>query len=462
MTPAPPLALDESAAARRLGEAVAIRTVSFSPALPPAAEEFRKLHAFLETSFPKAHAVLKREIVGGLSLLYTWPGRDAGAKPAMLMAHQDVVPIAPGTDGDWTVPPFSGEIRDGFVWGRGAWDDKGNLMAIMEAVELLVAQGFTPRQTLYLAFGHDEELGGRNGAAAIAQLLKSRGVQLDFVLDEGLVITEGVLKGLDRPVALIGVAEKGFLTLELTAAAEPGHSSMPPRQTAIGLLSAALLRLEAEEAPAELTPVTRAMLATIAPEMPGLTRVMMSNLWLFGPLVRRELEKSASSNAILRTTAALTVVQAGEKDNVLPARAQALVNYRMLPGDTGAAVTERARRVVGSHIRVEPLAGTTDASPVSPLTSVGYHAIERSIREVFPDTVVAPGLMVGGTDAKHMLALGDNVYRFTPVRARPQDLARFHGTNERVSVANYADMIRFFHRLIENLEPAAESRRAAR
>src|SRR5215207_7067543 len=131
VTAAPPLALDESAAARRLGEAVAIRTVSFSPALPPAAEEFRKLHALLETSFPKAHAVLEREIVGGLSLLYTWPGRDAGAKPAMLMAHQDVVPIAPGTDGDWTVPPFSGDIRDGFVWGRGTWDDKGNLMAIL-------------------------------------------------------------------------------------------------------------------------------------------------------------------------------------------------------------------------------------------------------------------------------------------------------------------------------------------
>ena len=458
VTPAPALAFDESAAARRLGEAVAIRSISFSPAFPPATEEFRKLHALLEASFPRTHAALKRETVGGLSLLYTWPGTDTGAKPAMLMAHQDVVPIAPGTEGDWTVLPFSGEIHDGFVWGRGAWDDKGNLMAIMEAVELLVGQGFRPRQTLYLAFGHDEELGGRNGAAAIAQLLASRGVRLDFVLDEGLLITHGVLKGLDRPLALIGVAEKGFLTLELTATGEPGHSSMPPPQTVIGSLSGALARLEADPAPAELTEVTRATLATIAPEMPPLNRAMMSNLWLFGPLVRRELEKSASSNALLRTTAALTFVQAGEKENVLPGRAQALVNYRMLPGDTAAAVIERARRLVGPDIRVEARAGASEASPVSPLTSAGYRAIERSIREVFPDTVVAPGLMVGGSDARHMLALSDNVYRFAPVRARPQDLARFHGTNERVSVANYAEMVRFFHRLIGNLDAVANAR----
>jgi carboxypeptidase PM20D1 len=237
---------------------------------------------------------------------------------------------------------------------------------------------------------------------------------------------------------------------------------MPPRQTAIGLLSAALVRLEEDQAPAELTEVTRAMLTTIAPEMSGVTRVLMSNLWLFGPLVRRELEKSAGSNAMLRTTTAPTVVRAGEKENVLPGRAQALVNYRMLPGDTASAVIERTRRAAGPHVRVEPLPGATEASPISPLTSAGYRAIERSIREVFPGTVVAPGLMIAGTDAKHMLALGDNVYRFTPVRARPQDLARFHGTNERVSVANYAEMIRFFYSLIENLEPAVGNPVASR
>jgi carboxypeptidase PM20D1 len=172
--------------------------------------------------------VLKREFVNELSLLYTWPGSDPAAKPIMLMAHQDVVPIAPGTERDWQVEPFSGEIRDGFVWGRGAWDDKANLFAIFEAIETLAASGFKPRQTIYIASGHDEEIGGEQGAKAIAALLQSRGVKLDFVVDEGLLITEGILKGLDRPAALIGIAEKGYLTLALAAKARPGHSSMPP------------------------------------------------------------------------------------------------------------------------------------------------------------------------------------------------------------------------------------------
>ncbi|MCZ7654134.1 MAG: M20/M25/M40 family metallo-hydrolase [Rhodocyclaceae bacterium] len=211
--PVKAVALDANAAAQRLSVAVRLRTVSQDGKPNAGAEEFRKLHALLEQSFPRAHAVLERERVNELSLLYTWPGSDPAAKPIMLMAHQDVVPVAAGTEKDWQADPFGGEIRDGFVWGRGSWDDKGNLLAIMEAVELLIAEGYKPRQTIYLAFGHDEELGGERGAKAIAALLQSRGVKLDFVTDEGLLITEGVLKGLDRPVALIGTAEKGYLML---------------------------------------------------------------------------------------------------------------------------------------------------------------------------------------------------------------------------------------------------------
>ena len=209
VAPVAPLAVDESAAAQRLAAAVRLRTLSFDGRDGASAGEFRKLHALLEKSFPQAHAVLKREFVNELSLLYTWPGSDPKARPIMLMAHQDVVPIAPGTERDWQADPFTGEIRDGFVWGRGAWDDKANLFAIFEAVETLAASGFRPRRTLYIASGHDEEVGGEQGARAIAALLQSRGVRLDFVIDEGLLITEGVLKGLDKPVALIGTAEKG-------------------------------------------------------------------------------------------------------------------------------------------------------------------------------------------------------------------------------------------------------------
>mgnify|MGYP000967020112 CR=1 FL=1 len=449
--PVEPLKLDENAAAQRLAAAVRLRTVSFDGRDGASAGEFRKLHALLEKSFPRAHAVLKREFVNELSLLYTWTGSDPAAKPIMLMAHQDVVPIAPGTEKDWQADPFAGEIRDGFVWGRGAWDDKANLFAILEAVEALAASGFKPRQTLYIASGHDEEIGGRQGGKAIADLLQSRGVKLDFVVDEGLLITEGVLKGLDRPVALVGTAEKGYLTLALQASAAPGHSSMPPSNTAIGMLSAALARLEDRQMPAAIRGVAAETFDTIAPEMGGVNRVLLSNLWLFGPLVKIQLEKGASTNAMLRTTTALTVVQAGNKENVLPGKADALVNFRILPGDSIEGVTAHVKAVAASEaITVSPRGNANEPTPISPSAAPSYRLINRTIRELFPGTVVAPGLMIAATDSRYMAPLADAIYRFSPVRAKSEDLPRFHGTNERISVANHAELIRFYHRLLLN------------
>ena len=452
VAPVAPLAVDESAAAQRLAAAVRLRTLSFDGRDGASAGEFRKLHALLEKSFPQAHAVLKREFVNELSLLYTWPGSDPKARPIMLMAHQDVVPVAPGTEKDWQVEPFSGEIRDGFVWGRGAWDDKANLFAIFEALETLAAAGFRPRQTIHIASGHDEEIGGEQGAKAIAALLQSRGVRLDFVVDEGLLITEGVLKGLDRPVALIGTAEKGYLTLALQASATPGHSSMPPPNTAIGMLSAALARLEDRKMPAAIRGVAAEMFDTIAPEMSGVNRVLLSNLWLFGPLVKSQLEKGASTNAMLRTTTALTVVQAGNKENVLPGKAEALVNFRILPGDSIESVTAHARSAVANEAIAVARGGkqANEPTPISTSSGGGYRLINRTIRELFPGTVVAPGLMIAATDSRHMAPIADAIYRFSPVRARSEDLARFHGTNERISVANHAELIRFYHRLLLN------------
>lgn len=449
--PAAPLALDENAAAQRLAAAVRLRTISFDGRDGASAGEFRKLHALLEKSFPRAHSALKREFVNELSLLYTWPGSDPSAKPIMLMAHQDVVPVAPGTERDWQADPFAGEIRDGFVWGRGAWDDKANLFAIFEAVETLAASGFKPRQTLYIASGHDEEIGGRQGGKAIAELLQSRGVRLDFVVDEGLLITEGVLKGLDRPAALIGTAEKGYLTLALSATATPGHSSMPPPNTAIGMLSTALARLEDRQMPAAIRGVAAEMFDTIAPEMSGVNRVLLSNLWLFGPLVKRQLEQGGSTNAMLRTTTALTVVHAGNKENVLPGKADALVNFRILPGDTIDGVTAHVKAAAANEaISVAPSGHANEPTPISPSAAPSYRLIARTVRELFPGTVVAPGLMIAATDSRHMAPIADAIYRFSPVRARSEDLPRFHGTNERISVANHAELIRFYHRLLLN------------
>ncbi|MEF7614655.1 M20 family peptidase [Aquincola sp. MAHUQ-54] len=445
-----PVAVDAAATAQRLSAAVRFPTVSHDGRPDASAEAFRQLHAWLERAYPQAHAALRREQVGGLSLLYTWEGADRSAPPIMLMAHQDVVPVAPGTEGDWQAGPFAGTVHDGFVWGRGAWDDKGNLVAMMEAVELLAREGFRPRRTVYLAFGHDEETGGERGAKAIAALLASRGVRLEFVLDEGLLITEGVLKGLDAPLALIGVAEKGYVNLSLTAHGTPGHASMPPRDTAIGTLARALARLEARPMPAQIDGVSAEMFAAIAPEMQPGPRVLLSNLWLFGPLVRRQLEQGTSTNAMLRSTAALTMVAGGNKVNVLPGQAQAHVNVRLLPGDTAEAAAAHAHRAIGdAGVAVAQASGPrAEASPVSPSDSASYRLIARTVRELFPGTVVAPGLMIAATDSRHMLPIADQVYRFSPVRARSEDLPRFHGTNERISTANLAELVGFYHRLL--------------
>lgn len=450
-----PMAVDEAGAAQRLSEAIRARTVSSHADAALNTPAFLALHGLLQSRYPRAHAVLQREVVGGLSLLYTWPGSDSTAAPLLLLAHQDVVPVAPGTEAAWAVDPFAGTVKDGYVWGRGAWDNKANLISQMEAVETLAAAGFRPKRTIHLAFGADEEVGGLRGAAQIAALLRQRGVKLDFVLDEGLLITDGVMPGLKPPAALIGIAEKGYLSVVMRIPATPGHSSMPPApgSSAIAMMSAALKRLDDDQLPAGIRGVAAEMFATVAPEMSGFGRVALSNLWLFGPLVQRQLEAGASTNAMLRTTTALTIAQAGNKDNVLPGQAEATVNFRLLPGDSQAAVMAHVQQAVragtgSDRFQLLALPGAAEPSKVSPTAAPAYQLINRTVRELFPGTLVAPGLMIAATDSRHFQDVSEHIYRFSPVRARPEDLPRFHGTNERIATANLAELIRFYHRLL--------------
>jgi len=451
VAPLAPIAIDDLGAAESLSVAIRARTVSSRDDPRLNADQFEALQAHLQARYPKLHATLKRETVGGLSLLYTWPGSDPQALPILLMAHQDVVPVAPGSEKDWLAEPFAGTVKDGFIWGRGSWDDKANLIAQMEAVEMLVAAGFQPKRTIYLAFGADEEVGGLRGAKATAALLAERRVRLDFIVDEGLLITEGVMPGLKAPAAIVGIAEKGYMSVQLRVPATPGHSSMPPPagSSAIAMMSAALGRLDDRQLPARIQGVAREMFATVAPEMSGFGRVALSNLWLFGPLVKKQLEAGASTAAMLHTTTALTIVEAGNKENVLPGQAEATVNFRLLPGDTLAGTLAHVKDTVADpRFQFETLPGAVEPSKVAPTDSASYKLIERTVRELFPGTVVAPGLMIGGTDSQHYSAVSDHIYKFSPVRAKAEDLARFHGTNERISAANLAELIRFYHRLL--------------
>lgn len=443
----------------RLAGAIRFRTVSYQDPRQFESAQFEGFHRFLGESFPRLHARLMRETVGGFSLLFTWRGSDEAAAPVLLLAHQDVVPVDPTTEASWVQPPFAGTIADGFVWGRGALDDKLGVMGLLEAVEMLVGDGFSPRCTFYLAFGHDEEVGGRTGAGAMARLLAERGVAPAFVLDEGLTVTEGIVPGVSRPLALVGVAEKGYLSLELIVQAEGGHSSRPPRHTAIGILANALARLEAHPAPPALAGAARALLDFAGPEMALPHRAVIANLWLSGPFVLRRLAASPETDALIRTTTAPTMLEGSVKENVLPTRARAVVNFRIRPGESVASTTEHVRRTIDDpRVTLTPLTATlSEPSPEAPMGGPAFAALVRTIREVFPAAAVAPSLVLGATDSRHYAGLSRAVYRFLPTRMRPEDGRRVHGIDERVAVADYENAVRFYAQLIRNADAAARA-----
>ena len=447
--PAPPPA-DLDAASRRLSAAIQIPTVSAGPDAPDAADNFPAFHQLLASSFPLTHATLKRETVNGDSLLYTWQGSDPALPPMLLTAHMDTVPVEPGTEGKWTHAPFSGAIADGYVWGRGALDMKHAVMATLEGVEHLLAQGYRPRRTILLAFGADEEVGGARGAARIVELLQQRKVHAWFSLDEGSVILDGFIPGAQGSIAQIGIAEKGSVSLALTAQADGGHSSMPPPLTAVGRIARAVARVEEQPMPASLDGPGGAGLRAMAPALPFATRVALANQWLLGSLIVRQLAAAPATNALIRTSTAPTLIGGGVKDNVLPAEARAVVNFRVAPGDTIAQVTAHTVAAIADPAvkvaRYGPFAG--EATPVADIHSAAYRAVAAAISGVAPDALVVPGLVVAATDSRHYGAVSDAALRFLPVRMTPSDVARIHGRDERIGIANYGELIAFYEALM--------------
>lgn len=449
--------VDAEAAAQRLAGSVRFPTISHERVEDTDTAAFLGLHAYLAESYPLLHAELQRETVADLSLLYTWAGSEPRLPPVVVMGHMDVVPVVPGTEGDWIHPPFGGAVVDGEVWGRGALDDKVSVVAILEAVEGLVAEGYRPRRTVHLAFGHDEEVGGVRGAAGIAALLEERGAEpYVMVLDEGGAVVHGVIPGVEAPVALVGIAEKGYVNIALVVEGPGGHSSTPPAQTNIGILAAAVARLEADPFPARFAGAARRMFDYVAPEMPFAHRLAFANLWITDPLVTRMLAASPQTAAMVRTTTAVTMVEGGVKANVLPITARALVNHRILPGETRETVLERVRRVVADERVTVAITGedSVDPSPVSDTEGPAWRMLSRTIRQVLADrdVIVAPYLVMGGTDAKWYSGRSDAVFRFLPAPVGPEVLELAHGTNERMSVEGLAVSIRFFQQLIRNTD----------
>lgn len=438
---------DEARALESISAALQIPTISRGKHIAVDTEAFAAFHAFLRQRYPLVFSQLEVDVLAGQSLLLHWPG-SGKQLPVMFLAHQDVVPVLAGSENEWSHPPFAGVVADGYIWGRGALDDKGSLISLLEAAERLLAEGFVPERSIYFGFGHDEEDGG-DGAKAMAKALADRGVRLDFLLDEGGFVTKGLVPGVDGRVALIGPAEKGYTSLKISAQGLGGHASMPPRHTALGLVARAINRLENNPFPADLS-FTKDTIMGLGSAAPFVQRVVFANLWLFGPLAEKMLAAMPTTDAAIRTTTAATMMSAGEKDNVLPQSAEAVVNFRILPGDTVESVLQRVRDVIDDPLVSVSLYSdfSNNPSKVASLDSPGFSVLSQIIRQLRPYTLVAPRLVVGATDARHYEAISNASYRFLGLEVGPDELAGMHGTNERVSIESFIDSARMYYLLL--------------
>ncbi|MEJ2004889.1 MAG: M20 family peptidase [Cyclobacteriaceae bacterium] len=439
-------------AGNHLAEAISIPTVSFGDREPDSAAFFG-FQRFVKHTYPLTDSLLDQTNINTYSLVFERKGSDPNLKPVILMGHYDVVPVVEEDLDKWSHPPFANTIEDGIIWGRGAIDDKVTVIGLLEAVELLLQQNFIPKRTIYLCFGHDEEIGGMNGAVKIVEYLKSKEVDAAFVLDEGFAITEGIVPGVKEKVALIGTAEKGFITLNLSVDVTGGHSSMPASESAVDIMARAVVKLKDNPFPTRITKPVEEFLSELGPAMPFSTRMAIANQWLFGPVIMDQLSETPSGNALMRTTTAPTIFQSGVKDNVIPYSAKATVNFRTLPGTSNADVISHVRETIGDD-RIKITEGPFNSE--SPLASssegFGYTVIQRTVHEVFPNILSAPNLVVGATDSRYYYPLSDNVYRFTPMQLNPEIMTTFHGVDEHISVSDFENAIRYYVQLIHNTD----------
>lgn len=441
----------EEPALGRFRELIRIPTISRPDESEMYFAEFDRFIDTIARLYPLVHERLEMERVAGHSLLFRWRGASSEVS-SVLMAHYDVVAA---TDEGWEHPPFeatvTGEGDERILWGRGTLDDKGALTCVLEAVESLLAEGFTPAGDVYLSFGHNEETAG-NGAVEAVELLRSRGVRPGFVLDEGGAVVEGVFPGVDAPIAVVGVSEKGITTLTLTVEERGGHASMPPRDTATARLARAIVRLTARPHRAALSATNIEMLQTVGADAKGIYRFVFTQTWLTRGILKRVFARlSEETAAMIRTTQVVTMLRAGLAENALAERAVATVNMRVAAGSSVAEAVEHVRRAVDDDRVVIAVTDPSEPSPVSPTSGVRWDALRSAIEQTYPGTIVTPYVMLGASDARRFTAISDHVYRFSPFEMSKAERDTLHAKNERMRVATFLRGIDFYRTLVRGL-----------
>lgn len=428
---------------QNLSSAIQLKTISYPDFSKVDLKLYDEFLLLLERSYPNIHRVCKKEMVNDYSPVFIWEGEKKDNKPILLLGHYDVVPAGKIDESNWEVEPFSGVIKEDFIWGRGALDDKNQVIAVMEAIEHMISDDVRLNRDIYMAFGFDEEVGGKRGAEKVAEVFKERNIEFECVIDEGGAIITDMLEGLTAPLALVGTAEKGSNNIRITVKGQDGHSSMPPTNTAVGTLAKLIANVEKNPMSARLITPVKDMFKTMAPYVTGKTFILKNTDKLF-PLINSILAKDKTTNSLIRTTIAFTMIEGSKAANVLPQTASATANVRVLQGDSLDSAIDHIRRVNPNiEFEVEELL-VEEPSEISNIDAESYKLLTKTINSVYPEAVVLPYLMVGGTDSRKYFKLCENIYRFSAVILTQKDFNTIHSDNEKISVENFSNMIKFY------------------
>ena len=441
-----PLPLPDSAI-EHMSHAIRIPTISVSDSSAIDTAAFKSFNSFIEQAYPLVHQHLSRTFVNQFSLVFEWKGQSDSLPPIILMGHYDVVPVEASVLDKWNMPPFSGAITDTCIWGRGAVDDKFGVISILEGTEAMLRKGFIPQRTIYLCFGHDEEISGQ-GAKATVEYLEQKKVRAEMVLDEGGQLSESRVKDVKRPIAVIGVAEKGYASFELSVEKEGGHSSMPAKETAIDILNTALYKLRKKIPASRLTPELKEFLRRVGSSSDNfMNRMATSNLWLFQSLIKGKLSKEPEGDAMMHTTIVPTIIESGIKDNVVPTNAKAIINSRILTGETSKTVEDFIRKAINDdRVKIKKVGKyNSDPSPSTSTESPAFKRVESALYRNIPGVLPAPYQGIGATDSRYYRRISDGVVNFFPMT----DAKGYHGINERLPLRDLQRGINFIMTIIE-------------